>query len=762
MLKAGIITFASAHNYGAILQAYAMQNYLEKLGIEANIINFRPKEIDNVYKLYKIKKSKFKVVRIIKKAHKIAVTKLKYRWKIEKYNNFEEFINNKLNITEEYKNLKQIQNAYLDYDILIAGSDQIWNTDLTKKFQPAYFLEFGKKDAIKISYAASLGRDELDPKYVLFYRRYLKNFDYITVREKSMIPLLQDLTEKEIKQVVDPTLLLEKKDYDEIKIDSKYKGQKYIYVHFIGKDPKVIEIADYISNLLDIPILHNLPTKTFDNELDYHYNEKIGQIIDVVENAQMVISNSFHLTILSIMYEKQFITVPHSKRPERMKNLLEDLELENNLVEDVRILPDLKDLEIDYKKVQEKLQKAKKESVEFLNKALFNGKPETKTNYLISNDKFECYGCGLCADICPVKAITMEEDEEGFIYPKIDEEKCIHCDLCRKKCIYRKNESKEDKLENAEVYALINKNKEVLEKSTSGGVFTALYKKILKENGYVIGVKYTDEMEVAYDIAKTEEECEKFRGSKYVCASIDNVREKVKDLLEKDKKVLFVGNPCQIVALRKYLNKEYEKLYLVEFICHGVPSPKVFRRYIKYIEDKYDSKVVNFEFRNKEQGWVGKQRILKVILDDGRELIEPTRYNNYNRAFANDYMCRLSCYNCEFAGDTKNSDLVIGDYWGIQNVMPKLNTDKGVSLIKINTQKGKEIFQDIKDNFNYYESNYEDAYRANHKFPMKLSGKRIKMMTQIDDMEINKLLLKYNQFKSLKNKNGKKLREKEI
>lgn len=753
MLKAGIVTFASAHNYGALLQAYAMQKHLQNLGIEVNVINYRPKEIDNVYKLYKIKKSKLKLIRIARKVKKIAQTKIKYKWKIEKYNNFEEFIKNTLNTTEEYKKLGQIQNAYLDYDILIAGSDQIWNTDLTKGFNPTYFLEFGKKEAIKIAYAASLGREEIDPKYELFYRRYLKNFDYIYVREKSMIPIIQKLTEKEVVQVLDPTLLIEKSDYDELKKDSKYNDKDYIYVHLIGKDEKAIEIADKVSNELEIPILHNFPTSLFANELDYHYNEKPEQIIDVVKNAKMVITNSFHLTVLSIIYNKKFITIPHKKRPERMKNLLDILELENHLIEDVRIMPELKDLDIDYNRVNERLEEHKNKSKELLNNALFNKKPKVETNYLISNDKFECYGCGVCKSICPVGAISMEEDKEGFVYPKIDKEKCINCKLCEKKCIYKNNDLMISTGVDTEVYAIINKDAEAVSKSTSGGAFTALYKNIISNQGCVVGVKYNDKMEAIYDIATTEQECEVFRGAKYVAAKVDNIKERVKEELIKGKKVLFVGNPCQVVGLKRYLNKEYENLYLVEIICHGTPSPKVFSRYIKSIENNNNSKVANFEFRNKKTGW--QKSSVKVKFENNLEKYEMVKYNNFTRAFLNKYISRPSCYNCEFVGDNKQADITIGDYWGIDKSIPGINKNTGISLLKVNTHKGKKMFNAISGDIEIYKSNYEDAYRANHKYPINLNLRRIALMEQIDDMDMDKLLKKYNQFKNKKNKNKK-------
>ena len=271
-MKAGIVTFSSAHNYGAVLQVYAMQEYLKSLGIEAHVINYRPKEIDNVYKIYNVKRKAPKPIRGIKKVYKILKVNLTERWRIEKRNNFEYFINQVLNTTKPYKTLKDIQNALLQYDILIAGSDQIWNTELTKGFKPAYFLEFGKKAARRISYAASLGSNSIDEKYVVFYKRYLQNFDFISVREEEMKGILKDLTDKPITRVIDPTLLLDKKVYDALKQETKYKGKDYIYVHYIGNDEKTYEVADKLSMTLGIPVVHNRQKGTFENELDYLFN----------------------------------------------------------------------------------------------------------------------------------------------------------------------------------------------------------------------------------------------------------------------------------------------------------------------------------------------------------------------------------------------------------------------------------------------------------------------------------------------------------
>ena len=752
-MKAGIITFNSAHNYGAVLQAYAMQEYLKSLGLEVEVINFRPKEIDNVYKLYSIKRKGNKIVRGLKKLKKMVLVNVSQRWKIDKSKNFEYFINNVLNTTKAYNTLPELQKDFPQYDILIAGSDQIWNTELTKGFKPVYFLEFGNKDARRISYAASLGSNSLPEKYVVFYKRYLENFDFISVREESMKEILKPVTDKPITCVVDPTMLIDKEVYDKVKIDTRFKGQDYIYVHFIGKDEKTYEIADKMSRILNLPIVHNRNKGFFENELSGQFSERPEQYISVIENAKYVITNSFHATVFSIIYEKNFITIPHAKSPERMQNLLSKLGLTNHLVEDVRIMPELDTLKINYKEVKEKLQEARKESIEFLNNAIYGELPDRhERNYFYTGNKFNCYGCELCKDICPVHAIEMVEDEEGFRYPKIDEEKCIKCGLCKRSCIYRsKIKEKEDKETYPLVYAASYKDENVLKQSSSGGIFTALYKYILSQDGYVVGVKYDDNMVAEYAITNKEEECEKFRGSKYVAAKVGNIREQIKEKLDEGKKVLFTGNPCQVKALRTYLKKEYDNLYTVEIMCHGVPSPKVFRLYIKYLEEKYKSKVVDFRFRDKATSWgTGKGATIRVRFANGKELTELGKYNNYNRAFANNSILRLGCHNCEAAGVNDLSDIMIGDFWGIEKIMPEYfkKEKNGISIIKVNNSKGQKLFEKIAGNVEYHKSNLKDGFRANHKSAVILNEKRFKLMSEIDSMEINTLLEKYNQFKT--------------
>lgn len=751
-MKAGIVTFNSAHNYGAVLQVYAMQEYLKSLGMDVEVVNYRIKEIDNVYKLYNVRRKDPKLIRGLKKARKFLKVNIKERWRLEKRNNFEYFINNILNTTKPYSTLQEIQKDFLDYDILIAGSDQIWNTGLTKGFKPAYFLEFGNKEARRISYAASLGSDSIDEKYIVFYKRYLENFDFISVREESMKEILGGLTNKPITRVIDPTLLLDKEVYDKMKIETKYKGKDYIYVHIIENDEKTYEIADQLSRKLNIPVLHNRQKGLFENELGSNFHGRPEEFISVIENAKYIVTNSFHSTVFAMIYERDFITIPHATRPARMQNLLNIAGLSNHLIEDVRVMPKLDTLKIDYKDVKKRLLKEREESIKFLKNAIYGELPDKhEENYLETGNKFNCFGCELCKDICPVHAIEMVEDGDGFKYPKIDKEKCIKCGLCEKKCIYRKKVEKDKNTDFPIVYAATYKDNEVLKNSSSGGIFTALYKYVLSNKGYVVGVKYNENMIAEYDIYDKEKDIEKFRGSKYVAANINDIRKKVKEKLENGKMVLFTGNPCQIKALKEYLNNDYDNLYLVEIICHGTPSPKVFRLYIKYLEEKYKSKVVDFKFRDKEKGWATSNlSTIRVILEDGRELTEPALYNNYNRAFLNNYILRPGCHNCELTGDNGLADMTIGDFWGIEEIMPKFakREKNGISIVKINTIKGNKLFENICKNLEYYESNFKDGYRCNHKSAVLLPENRFNLMAEIDGVEINQLLETYNQHKT--------------
>jgi len=749
--KAGILTYNSAHNYGAVLQCFALQEYLKSIDVDVEVINYRIPEIDRVYKVDNVRKSKIRGMTRFKKLIKRMKVQLFEKWRIEKFNNFERFINESLNTTKPFTTLKDLRNADFDFDIMFAGSDQIWNPQLTKRFEPAYFLEFGKKKTRRASYAASLGTDEIDPQFETLYKRYLKNLDFISVREETMVPTFQEMTNKKVNRVLDPTLLLEKSQYEELMQDSKYKNDDYIYVHYIGKEEKVDELAEELSKKLGLPIVHNRTEGTFSNELGSCYSESPEQFLSVIANAKYVLTNSFHATVFALVFEKDFITIPHNKRPGRMKMLLEIADLENHLIGTVESLPELDTLTIDYKKVKENFKPDIEFSKKYIDEALHDEVPDRqKDNYFYTKDKWNCYGCELCVDLCPVNCIEMTSDKEGFIYPVIDENTCTNCGICKRECIYKNGNIDDYKKDYPKVYVAIHKDNNILDNSTSGGIYTELFKDVIGNGGYVVGVRYDEEMLPEYAVVSNLEDAYKFRGSKYVFASIKKVRFEIKELLENDKLVLFTSSPCQVAALRKFLKKDYSNLLIADLICHGVPSQELFKSYLNYLEKKYNSKVIDFKFRDKTFLKNHSITSIKVTFENGKEILEDAKYNNFNRLFLYDYVQRPGCYVCEFAGYESQSDVRVGDYWGLRNVMRdvyKANRN-GISCITVNTEKGEEIFNKISDNFNTYESNIKDMYTANHKFPMVLKKERVQVMERLHEEDINAMLQSFNKFKN--------------
>lgn len=744
-MKIGIITYSSAHNNGALLQTYALQTYLEKIGYEVEIINYRPKNRNGLFVFEKNQKKNINA--------KISFY-LKNKKSFEKFDKFENFRNNYLNLTKPFKKTSELYDEKLNYDIFIAGSDQIWNGKISKGLNSVYFLDFADKKSKKIAFAASIGVSTLSENESQVFRRYLRNFDFISVREETAKKNIKQFTNKKIETVFDPTFLLNNKEYEKLIVNPKY-NKEYIYLHLLGQDANSIEIAKKISQKLKIPIIHNQAIELFSNEIKQ--NKEIGprEFLGLIFNAKFVITNSFHGTIFSIIFKKNFITIPHKHYPSRTENLLNKLNLNQNMISDVEEIKKISSFTVDYSKVDLLIKKEKQKSITFLNNSLKSDKfgSSTLKSYFKTSDKFSCYGCYACYESCPTGAITMEEDFEGFKYPIIDQSKCIHCGICESKCIYNNEKLLQKENNYPIVYALFNKKLDIVKESTSGGVFISFAKHFIEKNGYVVGVKYNKNMEVIHDFANTIEECKAFSGSKYVRSDISGVFRKVKKLLEQKIMVLFTGTPCQIAGLRSFLGKDYNNLLCLEIICRSNPSPKVFAKYIEYLNDKVKSKVIGFKFRDKSSGWTKPE--IKIIFDNGFEIKEPARLNNFNRAFSNSIMSRPSCYSCEFTKENRVGDITIGDFWGIDKIDPEIHENLGTSLMIINNKKGFEIFDKIKKDFNYKEKNIEEAFLYNHRFPIQLNEKRETFFQKIDSENIFVLLRSFNDL--VKDKKSKKV-----
>lgn len=355
------------------------------------------------------------------------------------------------------------------------------------------------------------------------------------------------------------------------------------------------------------------------------------------------------------------------------------------------------------------------------------------SNYFETYDKKDCNGCGACALRCPKQAIKMVEDNEGFLYPVIDEHKCVNCGLCKKIC---SNNPSKNKYE-IKVFAV--KNKDILKRnnSTSGGVFKALAENMISKKGIVFGVKYTDDLKVEHDYSDNIEDCKKFSISKYVRSDLKDSYQKIEDYLKEGRNVLFTGTPCQNYGLKNYLRKEYDNLILCEIMCHSNPSPKVFKLYKENIENNFKKKIKTYYFRSKNEKVNNKPYI---EFTDG----SIKEYQLFNNAFNNMLISRPSCSKCQFCDSNRKADITIGDFWGCSKFFPEFDDGKGVSLLCINSDKGMKLFNEIKDEFEYIESNLADAFKYNHHENVPVHKKREEFFKGISDGTINETnIIKY-------------------
>lgn len=313
-------------------------------------------------------------------------------------------------------------------------------------------------------------------------------------------------------------------------------------------------------------------------------------------------------------------------------------------------------------------------------------------------DSYMCSGCTLCFKICPKHSISIEPDKEGFLFPVIDHISCIDCGLCYKNCPC--NDKKVLEETTPVYYTSAIKDKTELLNSSSGGNFIALAKYVLSNGGYVCGCIYDHEMKAVHTCTNDIEVVHHMMGSKYVQSDIRWCYDEVKELLEKGKTVLFTGTACQVAAIKTF-TKNPDNLILVDILCHGVPSPLFFKKYVDFLEKKHNGMVTNIEFRNKKElGWGSEHRSYYEIEKNGRTKGYIPNLPAYFCSFFWGLNLRESCYNCKFAGKNRVSDITIGDFWGYWSYFHK-NFPEGISIASINTEKGKTIYEQIKGDMDF-------------------------------------------------------------
>lgn len=353
--------------------------------------------------------------------------------------------------------------------------------------------------------------------------------------------------------------------------------------------------------------------------------------------------------------------------------------------------------------------------------------------------KSDCYGCGACASRCPAGSIRMVEDDEGFPYPRVDRELCTDCGACDAACPLEVKLSLPDP---PEAYACKNLDARIRLESTSGGSFTALAEHVLEKGGVVYGAMFDRDFRVVHGNAMKKEDLYRFRGSKYSQSVTGNAYREAEGYLEKGVPVLFSGTPCQVAGLRSYLGREYGHLLAVDLICHGVPSPRVYREYVALLKERYREEIRKVAFRDKVRGW----KMFSFSVYFTRNLYSQSKVDDlFFRGFLACSFLRPSCHTCRFKGRNRGSDITIADYWGVHTRFPEYDDDLGVALVIANTARGREAWGKAASRMDVLRSDLEHAVSHNHSYadPVPPSPGRERFFADLNALPFGEVMEKH-------------------
>ena len=352
-------------------------------------------------------------------------------------------------------------------------------------------------------------------------------------------------------------------------------------------------------------------------------------------------------------------------------------------------------------------------------------------NTVCLGEKIECSGCGACSVYCPKNCIKMLPDEEGFLYPQINEQLCLHCGLCKKICDMAKEKKDANSIS---AYGAFSNNEEIRLNSSSGGLFSILATYIIEEKkGVCFGACFNETLKVVHKWVDNISDLKDLCGSKYVQSDITKVFKDVEYFLRDNRLVLFTGTPCQVAAVKAYLEKRgISQKYLVtaDIICHGVPSPLVWKKYLEYRQEKERSNIKQVTFRDKTKGWRRYALVLKY--GNGTQYYKVNSEDPYMRLFLRNLSLRPSCYHCQHKGMGRVSDFTLADFWGCEKVFNKEDDNKGTSLLLVHSDKGEVIFEAVKNKVCYEDTDYNEAISFNQSAIISSSRPPMRDMFFID------------------------------
>lgn len=661
-------------NYGSLLNGYATFSILKSLGLSPlNIVTPNNSFENHAKKLFEIV-----------------------------YNNDEISDVLPFDQVEQYNN---ICGQFLN------GSDQLWKFDPRKdnrKYDRFFKLDFVDDSKNKISFSTSFGRYTPEPPDIRAdSEMLLKRYTAISVREQQSVDILAQAYGIQGTRILEPVFDITRDKWDELAEHSSYnETEPYVLTYILDPTPEKKKAIEFYSKKLGFKAINILDgySRTYQKNKDALNlpntlpNIAAYDFLKYYRNAKFVITDSFHGVCFSVIYNKPFIAVQNIARGvERFRTLLNMLDMSDRLVSDTEIPLDEKLLyHLDFTNANKIIEDERNRAIEWLKNAV-NLPQGTKVQHIKRQintvlPKEDCMGCGACVSVCPVMAIDLVPDEYGVYRSKVNVEKCVDCQKCKNVCAaieLPKNLNSSKPI----AYAFITGDKDELMSCASGGAGTVLAKTAIDNGGIVVGAAWKDDFTVEHIIVEKKEELDKFKKSKYFQSYMGDTCKKIKEVLDTSKFLMFVGTPCQVAGVRKYLGKNYNNLLLVDLLCANCPSAGLFK---KYLGEKYDlSQLKSYSFRYKYDENEGNRSSFIQFKSGETEIIQ-VNSDDYLKVF---HTCSPSlssqCLKCNYQGSTRAGDLTIGDCWGIENYDNSIDSSKGVSVILINNTKGQDFVEKI-------------------------------------------------------------------